>query len=306
MSDDIKDRLLASLLQPKGNQVSGAKLIEEIIDSKSLINNETAAIDCAQESVNQAIDEGPTMMELMMEAQREAQKAKSAVSESEVVKEKKSFGGGFKKGFFGGSTVPSSKHSNSSTNTTNTSSSSHPEFTNSDIPTITKKSGSTVNSNKVSAKIVEEVQEALKEDENPMLAKLKTGDWVTPDLVQQFQSNPIVARGLNNPKCQAAIQAMQKNPNEAKKKFGDDPEVDLFMREFGKLMSAHFESLGSTSDTSSTKTSSITSLVDNNSSRSSSNSSSSSSKASVIQEVGPLQAQAMKKLKLVDDLTHSV
>ena len=40
------------------------------------------------------------------------------------------------------------------------------------------------------------------------------------------------------------MEMMQKNSTEAKKKFQGDPEVDLFLREFGLVMSVHFEKLG--------------------------------------------------------------
>ena len=57
--------------------------------------------------------------------------------------------------------------------------------------------------------MMEEVQEAMKEESNPMLAQLKQGEWVTPDLEDQLKSNSIFQKGLQNPKC---VQAMQVNP----------------------------------------------------------------------------------------------
>lgn len=73
-------------------------------------------------------------------------------------------------------------------------------------------------------------------------------DWMTPDLVSNFQSNKIVSNGFKNPKCMAAMQLLQKNPKEAQTKFQNDPEVSLFLQEFGKLMAGHFEALGSSSN----------------------------------------------------------
>jgi hypothetical protein len=69
-------------------------------------------------------------------------------------------------------------------------------------------------------------------------------EWVTPDLVQIFQSNEIIANGLRNPKCAAALQLMQQNPAEAQKRFQGDPDIDRFMKEFGKVMASHFDKLG--------------------------------------------------------------
>lgn len=67
---------------------------------------------------------------------------------------------------------------------------------------------------------------------------------MTPSLLAALQENNIIKAGLGNPRCSAALQQMQANPKEAKKRFQNDPEVDLFMREFGKVMSGHFDSLG--------------------------------------------------------------
>ena len=67
---------------------------------------------------------------------------------------------------------------------------------------------------------------------------------MTPSLLAVLQENKIIKAGLSNPRCSAALQQMQADPKEAKKRFQNDPEVDLFMREFGKVMSGHFDSLG--------------------------------------------------------------
>lgn len=292
-----KDKLLASLLQPKS--CPSGKLIQVVSadgGDDAVVESPPAAIPVPQN------DEGPTLMELMMEAQKAAQQSNIKEMEIKNAKDSKKIGGGFKKGFFGASSSNSSKPTKKADNNNNqVAAAAKPSpNNNNDIPTITKNTAALGLNGKSGgvkgSKIVEEVQQALKEDENPMLAKLKSGDWVTPDLVQVFQQNPVISRGLNNPKCQAAIQLMQRDPNEAKKKFGSDPEIDLFMREFGKVMAAHFEAMGNTSNKSAPSSSS-----------SSSSSGSSNSAAyiknevspSPIQEIGPLQAQALKRAKLV-------
>jgi hypothetical protein len=43
-------------------------------------------------------------------------------------------------------------------------------------------------------------------------------EWATDDLMGKLQSNPILLRGLQNPKCQEAMQLMQSDPKKAKKK----------------------------------------------------------------------------------------
>ena len=37
---------------------------------------------------------------------------------------------------------------------------------------------------------------------------------------------------------------MQRDPKEAERRYKGDPDVDEFMREFGKIMSGHFSKLG--------------------------------------------------------------
>jgi hypothetical protein len=69
-------------------------------------------------------------------------------------------------------------------------------------------------------------------------------EWVTPDLVQVMQNNAVLASGLRNPKCMAALELMQKNPAEAKARFGNDAEVNTFVMEFGRVMGSHFTGLG--------------------------------------------------------------
>ena len=71
-----------------------------------------------------------------------------------------------------------------------------------------------------------------------------------------MQNNSVLASGLRNPRCMAALELMQKNPTEAKKKFGNDPEVNSFVMEFGKVMGSHFTGLGEKESTAAAATSS--------------------------------------------------
>jgi hypothetical protein len=90
--------------------------------------------------------------------------------------------------------------------------------------------------------------------------------------------NPVLRTGLNHPKCVAAIQLMQSDPKLATERFKDDPDVTQFLQEFGKVMAAHFEAIGSSS-----------------SRNDSSSRSGSGEEAKAIEELGPLAAQAVKK-----------
>ncbi len=41
---------------------------------------------------------------------------------------------------------------------------------------------------------------------------------------------------------------MQQDPKEAERRYKGDPEIDEFMREFGKIMSGHFSQLAERDD----------------------------------------------------------
>lgn len=287
--DPITDKLLSSLLQPKSQLNRNTKLIEEIGN----IDGENDVVSTG--SVHPQVEEGPTLLEQMMAAQLEAKKEKDVNDNISTTKEVKSFGGGFKKGFFGGSPkTPSTTTNNSIKPILKTQSiTKEPIKINQSIPTITK------NKSKVKPKehVFEEVQEALREDENPLMAKLKGGEWMTPNLMEQFKTNPIISKGLSNPKCQAAIQTMQRDPAEAKRLFASDPDVDIFMREFGKLMSTHFESF-----TPSNNSSTADLKNENNENNKISEESVASSS---VQEIGPLHAEVLKNQKIKNSSSSS-
>lgn len=104
---------------------------------------------------------------------------------------------------------------------------------------------------------------------------------MTNDLQSKITKNEILLKGLSNPKCVQAMSMMKENPNEAKKRFSGDPDVDVFMKEFGKLMSEHFYSLA---DGQSKQNKPNNQQVNENIQQS-----------SAIQELGPLQIAAMNK-----------
>lgn len=107
-------------------------------------------------------------------------------------------------------------------------------------------------------------------------------EWVTEDLISSFSKNKVLESGFKNPKCVAAIELMQKDPQEAKKRFANDPEVNIFMQEFGRVMSNHFTNIGSGAGPSSSSTNAAVKNVDNN-------------PVQEIQEIGPLHAQVLKQ-----------
>ena len=73
-------------------------------------------------------------------------------------------------------------------------------------------------------------------------------------------------------------------------RYMGDPEVDVFLREFGRVMSSHFETLGAQQHNSSSGSGSI---------------SGAQQPRKIVEEVGPLQAEALRKAKQGDSVDDS-
>lgn len=299
--DAPKEALVKTLLENSASKSLGKKLIAEIDDTgnevtagsdETLISEPPVSLltPLAPQSSNDVSsnlkpdpapsDEGPSMLEMMMEAQRAAKAEKVSHQEQEKKKVAKSGFGGFKKGFFGdGSSVK--KSTCSKTSTTEPSSSSKSK---SDIVEVRKPpptAPATKKSNENRDQLVEEVQRAMEKDQNPLLKQLQSNEWVTGDLMSAMSNNPILSQGLKNPRCLAAMELLQRDPKEAQKRFQGDPEVGIFMQEFCKVMSIHFTALGE----------------QQNQSGKSSNSGAPQASFNRIEEIGPLQARAVTKQK---------
>jgi hypothetical protein len=255
---DIKDKLLASLLQPMNSNPPKRKgpLIQDLSapshatdeDVLELVDGVETDVSVPVKSKTKSLiqevlphpptppeDEGPTMMEQIMAAQEEALRSQKIAKEVEERKAAKEFGkgGSFKKGFF-------SSNDNDNDNKNKDKKKKKEE----EITTLRSNKQSIAQSKAESLKKVnEDIQKSLSEEENEMVKELKKGDWMTPSLVTQFQSNPIVAAGLQDPECTDAMQLMQTKPKEGQKKYANNAKVDTFLREFGKIMSGHFDNL---------------------------------------------------------------
>lgn len=63
---------------------------------------------------------------------------------------------------------------------------------------------------------------------------------MTPEFMKKLASNPLLSRGLTNPRFMAAIGEFQSQPEKAKKKYANDKDVRDFMTAFYSLMGEHF------------------------------------------------------------------
>jgi hypothetical protein len=255
---DVKDKLFASLLQPKTEKKAKGPLIQDLSapvedDVIELVADRPVDISAATTSFEKKTaeprkdahndpsppaDEGPTMMEQIMAAQAEAARGAKIAKEVAEKKAAKGFGAGFKKGFFGGSDAPKNAAVQSS----------KPKDETTAIPTIrANKTAQSSGSGRAAAGLThvnEDIQKSLAETKTPLSKELEKGEWVTPDLIKQFSTNPVISRGLMDPRCKDALELMKKNPKEAQAKYANDAVVDTFLREFGKVMGGHFEQLG--------------------------------------------------------------
>ena len=68
-------------------------------------------------------------------------------------------------------------------------------------------------------------------------------DWLNDELLKGIMSNDKINRKLNNPQFMAAFGEFQTNPQEAARKYGDNPEMKEFIQEFSGMMGNHFTSL---------------------------------------------------------------
>lgn len=168
-----KEALLSRLLQPEGLNASSSKpannLIQEVgADTVSAPVVEvlpppppTTAPTVAATVKAVPVDEGPSILEMMMAAHREANaEVQQTKATEQTVASQKPLGAGFKKGFFGGGTKTESKK------------------TEAKVPGTQKKSGDVVEVKKAGDKqsnplVFDDVQKAMEEDQHPLLKQLK-------------------------------------------------------------------------------------------------------------------------------------
>ncbi|KAK2162369.1 hypothetical protein LSH36_100g12082 [Paralvinella palmiformis] len=142
--------------------------------------------------------------------------------------------GGMKKGFlFGGSNIGKSRLQSESSSVRQTTSASPDD----DIPLIKPKDPDA----KQKQYQIDEVQEAMTAGRN----FLQNKDWVTEDLLHKVENNGTLLHGLSNPHFMQALNEFQSNPQQALEKYGDNPEVQRFLKEFCALLGDHFTKMPS-------------------------------------------------------------
>ena len=168
-----KEAALARLLKPDvpSSQNTKSCLIQEVGAEVPVlpvpVPEDTKTVETTTVAPTNTVDDGPSLLEMMMAAQREAKAEKDQQKTTEaVVESQKSLGGGFKKGFFGNSTKSKSSTTvKPITKVNNTS-------TKPDIIEV-KKAQSGDKGKSTSPFVFEDVQKAMEEDKHPLLRDLK-------------------------------------------------------------------------------------------------------------------------------------
>ncbi|XP_026691625.2 uncharacterized protein LOC101242455 [Ciona intestinalis] len=152
-------------------------------------------------------------------------KPETKTLEKETLNEAKKSFGGMQKGFLFGSKPKPSKP--------NVGGEKEPDY-------VVKRK-----ENKESHLVFDDVQNAMKETGNKLLDD-KT--WITEDLLKSIESNDDLLKQLSDPKFNQAIQWMQKDPKGAMEYYKDDAQVQLFFKQFYKILGQHFTELADIPD----------------------------------------------------------
>jgi hypothetical protein len=154
-------------------------------------------------------------------------------TQKEEKKKQESFGG-FKKGFFSAESKPKTV--------------TQPKKEKQEIIEVKP-------TQKKDSKVLDEVQEAMKANQT-LLDKKQ--EWMTPDFLTKIATNPKLTKLFTNPEYMQAITIMQKNPQEAMQKYGNNPEFRELLIEFSTIMGQHFEVMGEKSASQTTQETGIT------------------------------------------------
>jgi len=173
-----KDAFVSSLFQPKRPAPTGP-LVEDL-DAPTTFPNSTC--DAKVAPPIPPVEE-KSMLELMMEEQKAAKREKEKLQEKERAKMSKDIGSGFKKGFFGGGSKPTKKPPSASAAPAAATKPATKSAKADEIVTLSKpkananivNNGAAGDKKDTSGLVMEDVQEAMRADENPVLQDLKKG-----------------------------------------------------------------------------------------------------------------------------------
>jgi len=104
----------------------------------------------------------------------------------------------------------------------------------------TKKVDYVVNASHNSSLVLDDVQQAMKQNYSNVLGNQ---EWLTEDLMKQLEGNKKLMRQLSDPRFSTAVEWMQKEPQKAMEYYKNDKDITEFFKEFCKILGGHFMGL---------------------------------------------------------------
>jgi hypothetical protein len=101
---------------------------------------------------------------------------------------------------------------------------------------------------RAAAPVLPDVQKAMAAGAPAMAAKLKSGSWMTPELMSRIAADPRLLAGMQQPRFMAALTEMQKDPAGTLKRHEGDAALLDFLRAFMGVLGDHFQKLGEAED----------------------------------------------------------
>jgi hypothetical protein len=96
-------------------------------------------------------------------------------------------------------------------------------------------------SDRNAALVIPEVQQEMRRSFDGLLNEKS---WMTQELMQAIVGDPVLSKSLTDPRFQDALNLLQRDPQEAKRKYERDVAVTEMITKFMSLFGSHFEKLG--------------------------------------------------------------
>lgn len=186
------------------------------------------------------------MEQMMADALRAKHELERKKNETMRKQAKSSFG--FKKGFLNSNKKSTKKKVANSKSSTDSTSTRQPKTEQTEPIYELDSEGNILpvanhNQTKKDSLRIAEVQEAM-DNQSWQQAFASKSQINSPEFLQQIMNNPRLVKSMSNPKCIAALEALEKNPKEALKRFKGHDEVMEFLNEICGLLGNHFTKLG--------------------------------------------------------------
>jgi hypothetical protein len=84
----------------------------------------------------------------------------------------------------------------------------------------------------------------LPEVQAAMVDKLSGGEWANDNLARLIAENPILSKGMADPRGAELLRGLQASPTETLKRYAGSPEASAFVQEMMKVLGTHFIQMG--------------------------------------------------------------